>query len=70
MTVKCKVLRPFPVTWRKNELLIGESFELIKIESIWREVGCGYYRANVWPTEKPDFSGARLQWLILNQYLE
>ena len=64
-----EAIQKFPVWWQADELKIGATFELQYESRVWPEVGGGYYRPGTPRNQKPDFSGARIEWLIKNKYL-
>ena len=63
-----KVLSGFPIWRRKDDTRIGEIFEVIGVDK-WPELDGAFYFPDSPRTEAPDFTGARLKYLIKNKYI-
>lgn len=82
MIRKFRVLAAFPI-WRRREPPVGsphekwngqakhdEVFEVELANPKWHEVGYAYYRVDLPRDVAPDFSGARLAYLLKHKYIE
>ena len=69
-TIRLKVLRAFPVWRRKGDVKLGEVLELEWVDRWgWRAVGGAFLFVDSPKDSFPDFPGARLTFLIKEQFL-
>ena len=68
-TQRFRVLQSFPVWRRVKDAQLGEIFE-VELSDVWHAVGGGFYLKDSPRGTVPDFSGARLHWLLRNKYIE